>query len=134
MGWCLTRAELLEEGVSSHLQSSRAGEAPTQGDVTGHDSAEAWHGTTCRKRRDKGGLNPCRAVCAPQLQGMTQVQHFRTRGDPQQSDPTAPQHRGALELRLSLLVLAELQDYTDTGRALELDVNTIPLPGGPDPP
>lgn len=72
MGCCLTRAELLQEGVRSHLQSSRAGEAPTQGDVTGHDSAEAWHGTTCRTRRKegrRGAASPCRAVCAPQLTG-----------------------------------------------------------------
>lgn len=55
---CLTRAELLEEGVSSHLQSGRAGEAPTQGDVTGYHGAEARHRTTCRNRRKKGAVKP----------------------------------------------------------------------------
>lgn len=68
-GCCLTRAELLQEGVCSHLQSGRAGEAPAQGDVTGYDGAEARHGTTCRKRREEGAMSPCRAACAPQLTG-----------------------------------------------------------------
>lgn len=68
-GCCLTRAELLEEGVRSHFQSGRAGETPAQGDVTGYDSAEAWHGTSCGKRREEGAMSPCRVTCAPQLTG-----------------------------------------------------------------
>lgn len=80
MGWCLTRAELLEEGVSSHLQSSRAGEAPAQGDVTGHDSAEAWHGTTCRKRRDKGGPEPLQGCVCPTAPGYDTSATFQNTG------------------------------------------------------
>lgn len=53
-----TGAELLQEGVSSHLQGGRAGEAATEGDVAGYHSVETRHGTACGNRREERGCEP----------------------------------------------------------------------------
>lgn len=90
-GCCLTRAELLEERVSSHLQSGRAGEAPAQGDVTGYHGTEARHGTTCGNRREEGGREPLQGwglPCPTAHRELTErspcpISHFKTQGDPQ---------------------------------------------------